>query len=70
VDYSGRFINTAMSLQSGEEVEYGKGEVASLRSLDGTSPEKITFKQARAILETAEKLNGRLDVLNSPDVHR
>ena len=61
MDFSGRFINAAMSLQSGQEVEYGEGKVASLSSLQGISPENVTFKQARAVIPNSSVRWTRVD---------
>ena len=45
VDYSGRFIDTALAIQDGKTVEYGEGQVASLQMLEGVRPLQVAFKQ-------------------------
>ena len=56
VDFSGRFIDAAMNLQSGKTLSYGEGKVASLKSLEGTKPDRVTFKQVYKIIQLL-KLN-------------
>ena len=48
VDYSGRFIDAALALQTGKKVTYGVGQVASLQVLEErVRPDAVTFKQVR-----------------------
>ena len=45
VDFSGRFMEAALSIQKGEGVEFGGGEVATLPTQHGAQPSRAVFKQ-------------------------
>jgi hypothetical protein len=47
VDYSGRYIDAAMKIQSGKEIEFGGGEVARLPDVEGVDASRVIFKQVR-----------------------
>ncbi len=51
VDYSGRFVDAAMSIKQGKTVEYGDGATASLASsslVAGIDASRASFKQVQA----------------------
>ncbi len=46
MEYSGRFIDAAQSIQSGKELPYGDGKmVASIPVSEGVDPSRVIFKQ-------------------------
>ena len=45
MDYSGRFIDAALSIQAGKEVEFGEGQVARLPRNEGVDATRVVFKQ-------------------------
>lgn len=47
VDYSGRFLDAAIRIQSGECVKYGEGKAAALPQ--GSESSKVVFKQVRLV---------------------
>ena len=45
MDYSGRFLDAAMAIQSGKKVGFGDGEVASVPTSEGIDLSNVVFKQ-------------------------
>ena len=46
MDFCGRFVDAALSIQQGKGVKYGGDErIASLAAVNGVDPFKATFKQ-------------------------
>ena len=45
IDYSGRFLNAAMDIQSGKDVKFGGDKVASFPDGENVDTTKVVFKQ-------------------------
>lgn len=45
VDFSGRFVSAALSIQQGKEVGYGDGKEATLPDVKGIDTARVTFRQ-------------------------
>lgn len=64
MDYSGRFIDAALTIQSGKEVEFGDGKVAGLPTSEGVDATRVVFKQVRNI--PADTRSYSLDPFHAP----
>lgn len=45
MDFSGRFVDTSLSIQEGKEVEFGEKQVASVLMTSGVDSNRALFKQ-------------------------